>query len=105
MGGAGYHTGHPTGPRDAFGAQINMDMGGRGALADITGESRTGEPLHGGPGYLQLIGSRRLSTELGDLMERVNASGTYGFLAGSGTWSGAVTGGVIGSIPRRSCRT
>ena len=77
--GSMFYTDHPTVPRDSIVAQLNMDMVGRGALADVTGESRTGEPLHGGPGYLQLVGSRRLSTELGDLMERVNASGKYGF--------------------------
>ena len=77
--GSMYFTDHPTVPRDSIVAQLNMDMVGRGALADITGESKTGELLHGGPGYLQLVGSRRLSTELGDLMERVNVSGKYGF--------------------------
>ena len=33
----------------------------------------------GGPNYLQLVGSRRLSTELGDLVEKVNVDGKYGF--------------------------
>jgi hypothetical protein len=47
-----------------------MDMIGRGDSADIAG---------GGPQYLQLVGSRRLSTELGDLVERVNAEGRHGF--------------------------
>ena len=74
-----YFTDHPTVPRDSIVAQLNMDMVGRGAAADVTGESKTGELLHGGAGYLQLVGSRRLSTELGDLMEKVNASGKYGF--------------------------
>jgi hypothetical protein len=77
--GSEFFTDHPTVPRDSIVAQLNMDMVGRGALADITGESKTGELLHGGPGYLQLVGSRRLSTELGDLMESVNTSGKYGF--------------------------
>lgn len=77
--GSEYFTDHPTVPRDSIVAQLNMDMVGRGALADITGESKTGELLHGGPGYLQLVGSRRLSTELGDLMESVNTAGKYGF--------------------------
>jgi hypothetical protein len=40
-----------------------MDMIGRGAASDMIGA---------GPGYLSLIGSRRLSTGLGDLVERVN---------------------------------
>ena len=44
-------------------AQLNIDMIGRGEPDDIAG---------GGPGYLQMIGSHRLSTELGDLVEAVN---------------------------------
>jgi peptidase M28-like protein len=61
--GAQYFTDHPTVPRDSIVAQINVDMIGRGGVNDLPG---------GGPGYLQLIGSRRLSTELGDLVEAVN---------------------------------
>jgi hypothetical protein len=33
----------------------------------------------GGPTYVELIGSRRLSTELGDLVEAVNKSEKYNF--------------------------
>jgi hypothetical protein len=58
--GARYFTDNPTVPRDSIVAQINVDMIGRGSAADTPG---------GGPGYVQLIGSRRLSTELGDLVE------------------------------------
>ncbi|MGH7537405.1 MAG: M28 family peptidase [Gemmatimonadales bacterium] len=61
--GAQWFTDHPTVPRDSIVAQLNIDMVGRGEAADLKG---------GGPGYLQLIGSRRLSTELGDLVESVN---------------------------------
>lgn len=61
--GAQAFTDHPTVPRDSIVAQLNMDMIGRGA---------PGEELLGGPTYLQMIGSRRLSTELGDLLEQVN---------------------------------
>ena len=60
--GSEYFTDHPTVPRDSIVAQLNIDMIGRGGAADLPG---------GGPGYLQLIGSHRLSTELGDLVERV----------------------------------
>jgi hypothetical protein len=76
--GSEYFTDHPTVPRDAIVAQLNMDMIGRGAASDVTGSSITGAKLHGGPGYLQLVGSRRLSTELGDLAETVNRSGNHG---------------------------
>ncbi|MEX2152632.1 MAG: M20/M25/M40 family metallo-hydrolase [Gemmatimonadaceae bacterium] len=58
--GSGYFVGRPTVPRDSIVAQINLDMIGRGKAADTPG---------GGPGYLQLIGARRLSTELGDIVE------------------------------------
>jgi len=58
---------NPTVPRDSIVAQLNMDMIGRGGAGDILG---------GGPDYLQLVGSRRLSKELGDLVESVNAGST-----------------------------
>jgi hypothetical protein len=61
--GSEFFTDHPTVPRDSIVAQLNIDMIGRGEANDIPG---------GGPGYLQLIGSRRLSTELGDIIESVN---------------------------------
>ena len=60
--GSEYFTDHPTVPRDSIVAQINIDMIGRGRADDVKG---------GGPGYAQLIGSRRLSTELGDMVEAV----------------------------------
>ena len=61
--GARYFTDHPSVPRDSIVAQLNLDMVGRG---------RAGEEINGGPSYVQLIGTRRLSTELGDLVEAVN---------------------------------
>ena len=76
--GSAFYTDHPTVPRDSIVAQLKMDMVGRGGTGDATGASKAGERLHGGPGYLQLVGSRRLSTELGDLMETVNARGKHG---------------------------
>jgi hypothetical protein len=71
--GSAYFTEHPTVPRDSIVAQLNIDMVGRGAASDETGKSKEGAALRGGPDYLQLVGSRRLSTELGDLVERVNS--------------------------------
>jgi hypothetical protein len=61
--GSEFFTDHPTVARDSIVAQLNIDMIGRGEASDIPG---------GNPGYLQLIGSRRLSSELGDLIESVN---------------------------------
>ena len=77
--GSAWFTDHPTVPRDSIVAQLNMDMVGRGNAWDVTGQSKAGEPLHGSDSYLQLVGSRRLSTELGDLVEEVNTSGRFGF--------------------------
>jgi Zn-dependent M28 family amino/carboxypeptidase len=77
--GSEYYTDHPTVPRDSIVAQLNMDMVGRGGATDVTGEKKEGGVTRGGPGYLQLVGSRRLSTELGDLIEDVNKTGKLGF--------------------------
>ena len=63
--GSRYFADNPTVPRDSIVAQINIDMVGRGAARDLAAGSEK---------YLQLVGSRRLSTELGDLAETVNKS-------------------------------
>jgi len=63
--GSKWFTDHPTVPRYKIVAQLNIDMVGRGGAEDFPG---------GGPRYLQLIGSRRVSTELGDIVEQVNAT-------------------------------
>jgi hypothetical protein len=76
--GANYYTAMPTVPRDSIVAQFNMDMVGRGAATDVTGENKEGGLLMGGEGYVQLIGSRRLSTELGDMLEAVNVEQRLG---------------------------
>jgi hypothetical protein len=76
--GSQFYTDHPTVPRDSIVAQLNMDMVGRGAATDVTGELKEGGLARGGTGYVQLIGSRRLSTELGDLIESVNRTSALG---------------------------
>src|SRR6476659_1601182 len=68
--GSQWLTDHPTVPRDSIVAQINIDMIARGDPGDVPA---------GGPGYLEVLGSRRLSTELGDLAEQVNVAGKFGF--------------------------
>ena len=60
--GSRWFTDHPTVPLDSIMAELDMDMIGRGDATDLP---------HGGPGYLELVGSRRLSTEFGDLIEAV----------------------------------
>jgi hypothetical protein len=77
--GSQHFTDHPTVPRDSIVAQLNMDMVGRGGANDVTGQTKDGTLTRGGPGYLQLVGSRRLSTELGDLIEQVNRDNKLGF--------------------------
>jgi hypothetical protein len=71
MVGSGWFTEHPTVPRDSIVAQINVDMIGRGGPRDVA--------KLGGPGYLQVIGSKRLSSELGRLVEDVNRAGKHDF--------------------------
>ncbi len=68
--GSDYFTRHPTVSRDSMVAELNIDMIGRGDATDLP---------KGGPGYIQLIGSRRLSTELGSIVEDVNRDGKHGF--------------------------
>jgi hypothetical protein len=70
--GSQWFTDHPTVERDSIVAQLNMDMVGRGDAFDYTSPT-----MSGSPSYLQLVGSRRLSTELGDLVEAVNKTGKY----------------------------
>ena len=67
--GARHFAQNPTVPRDSIIAQINIDMIGRGGAEDL---------VNGGPGYVGVVGSRRLSTQLGDLVESVNAAGGHG---------------------------
>jgi len=69
--GSRWFTDHPTVPRDSIVAQVNIDMIARGGPQD--------EKL-GGPGYIQAIGTRRLSSELGDLAEQVDEDGKYGLV-------------------------
>jgi hypothetical protein len=61
--GSRYVTDHSPVPRENIVAQLNMDMVGRGEASDL--------PV-GNPDYVQLVGSHRLSTELGDLVEKLN---------------------------------
>ncbi|MDQ6830372.1 MAG: M20/M25/M40 family metallo-hydrolase [Gemmatimonadota bacterium] len=61
--GSQHFTDNPTVPRDSIVAQLNMDMVGRGRAEDVK---------NGGPWSLQVIGSRRLSTQLGDIIDSVN---------------------------------
>ncbi len=72
MFGSQYFTDHPTVARDSIVAQLNVDMVGRGTAADVTGVTKDGAPIRGGPGYLQVIGSRRMSSEFGELVAQVN---------------------------------
>ena len=83
--GSGYFMDHPPVPRDSIVAQLNIDMVGHGASTDVTGQTvasegqASGQPLHGGERYVQIVGSRRLSTELGDLVEHVNRKPEHRF--------------------------
>ena len=61
--GSQHFTEHPTVPADSIVAQINVDMIGRGTAEDVRG---------GGPDYLIVVGHRRMSQDLGDIVDAVN---------------------------------
>jgi hypothetical protein len=58
---------NPTVPRDSIVTVLNMDMVGHGRASEVRG---------GGPYSIQMIGSRRLSTELGNLIDALNGRRT-----------------------------
>ena len=68
--GSRWFTDHATVPTDSIVGEIDMDMIGRGSAADLPGA---------GPGYLEVIGLRRLSTEFGDVLDAVNARQPHPF--------------------------
>ncbi len=70
--GSQWFTDHPAVPRGSIVAQLNIDMIGRGDAFDYASKT-----VNGSQSYLQLVGSRRLSTELGDLVEAVNKTERY----------------------------
>jgi hypothetical protein len=63
--GSEWFTDHATVSRDSIVAALNMDMVGRGRPEDVRG---------GGPYAIQMIGSRRLATGLGVLIDSLNAA-------------------------------
>ena len=67
--GSAYFARYPTVPLDRVVAQLNLDMIGRSRRAGDT--SRENRDLSG-PDEIYVIGSKMMSTELGELSERVN---------------------------------
>lgn len=67
--GSEYFTRFPTVPLNRIVTQLNIDMIGRSKAA---GDKATANAELAGPNEVYVIGSRRMSTELGDLSERVN---------------------------------
>lgn len=62
--GSQYWTQHPTLPIDSIVAAANMDMVGKGRVTDVR---------FGGPYTVQMLGTRRVSPELGDVIDSLNA--------------------------------
>jgi hypothetical protein len=79
MWGSQYFATNPTVARDSIVAEINIDGVGRGGADEVTGRAADGTPLHGGEKYVQVLGARRLSAELGALADQVNHATDYGF--------------------------
>jgi len=61
--GSRFYTDHPTVSLDSIVGAINIDMIGRGP----------GSQLGAGARYVQILGSRRISREMGDIVDAVNA--------------------------------
>ena len=62
--GSKWFTDHPTIHLDSIAAALNMDMEAKGHV---------GQVKFGGPTSIQILGSRRLSFEFGDIIDSVNA--------------------------------
>jgi hypothetical protein len=62
--GSTYWTNNPTVPLDSIVAAHNMDMLGKGRVTDVK---------FGGPNSVQMLGSRRISPEYGDMIDSLNA--------------------------------
>lgn len=62
--GSSWFVDHPTIALDSVSAVMNMDMLGKGRVTDVK---------FGGPNSVQMLGSRRLSAEYGDLIDSLNA--------------------------------
>ncbi|HRP06844.1 MAG TPA: M28 family peptidase [Gemmatimonadales bacterium] len=62
--GSQYWTTHPTLPTDSIVAAFNMDMVGKGRVTDVR---------FGGPYTVQMLGTRRISPEFGDVIDSLNA--------------------------------
>ena len=78
LAGSSWFVDHPTVPRDSIVAQLGVDMIGHGEATDETGVTMDEEPRHGNPDYVGLIGPRRLSAELGRLIETANTEARLG---------------------------
>jgi hypothetical protein len=62
--GSAYWSNNPTVPIDSVVAAHNMDMLGKGRVTDVQ---------FGGPHTVQMLGSRRVSLEFGDMIDSLNA--------------------------------
>jgi hypothetical protein len=69
--GSQYFTNYPTVPLDRVVAQLNIDMIGR---SKKVGDTNPANKDLTGPDEIYVIGSKMMSTDLGDLSERVNSS-------------------------------
>lgn len=78
LSGSNWFVDDPTVPRDSIVAQITVDMIGRGEASDEAGITADEEPRHGNPDFVEVIGSRRRSSELTALIERANTDGKFG---------------------------
>ncbi len=76
--GAEYFTEHAPVSMDSVVAEINLNALARGEASDVTGVTAAGAPLFGNSRYLAVVGSRRQSSEFGDLIPAANTEAKLG---------------------------
>ena len=66
--GSRWFTDHATVPLDSVIGEIDQDMVGRGTATDFPHNG-----VAGGPGYLEVVGAKRISREFGEVLDAANA--------------------------------
>ncbi|MEP6762861.1 MAG: M28 family peptidase [Gemmatimonadaceae bacterium] len=74
LSGSNWLVDHPTVARDSIVAEFDVDMIGRGEKTDEVGITADDIPRYGNVDFLEVIGAKRQSSELGALIEQSNVS-------------------------------
>ncbi|MEP6778389.1 MAG: M28 family peptidase, partial [Gemmatimonadaceae bacterium] len=78
LSGSNWWVDHPTVARDSILAEFDVDMIGRGEKSDEVGITADEIPRYGNSDFVEVLGARRQSTELGSLIEQSNVGAKTG---------------------------